>query len=74
MAIEVVLKIDKEFCVDVDIEDVIDGINDLENVKKWNILCSLINGIDLNDENLHEKQKELIKNYFENKIKSLQNE
>jgi hypothetical protein len=74
MTIEVVLKIDKEFCVDVDIEDVIDGINDLENVKKWNILCSLINGIDLNYENLHEKQKELIKNYFENKIKSLQNE
>ncbi len=62
--INIELKVEKTFDIDVELSDVIYGINDLPMKKRWNYVSNIINAIELNLSDLTDAQRQIIKEYL----------
>ena len=62
--INIELKIEKTIDVDVELDDIIWGINDLPIKKRWNHVAKIINAIQLDLSELTDGQKLLIKEFL----------
>lgn len=68
-SVKVNTKVTSDVEVDVQIDDIIDAINGLEMKYRWNIISRLLNGVQNDYSDLDSRQKELIKEYLENKLR-----
>jgi len=66
--INVELKLEHKFDVDVRLDDVIDGINNCEMKRRWNYIALILNDVRLNLSDLTDEQKALIKKYLADKL------
>jgi len=66
--ITVELRIDHKVDIDVRLDEVIDGINSLEIKKRWNLIANILNEVQLSVSDLTDEQKEIIKNYLNDKL------
>ena len=62
--INIELKVEKTFDIDVELSDVIYGINDLPMVKRWNYVAQIINAVELDLSDLTDTQKQIIKEFL----------
>ena len=63
-------QVDSEFEIDILISDVIDGINGVRIVQRWNYLAELLEGIQVEEiESLSDEQKGIIRNYLKKAYK-----
>lgn len=70
--INVELKLDHKVDIDVRLDDVIDGINACEMVRRWNYIALILNDVELNVSELTDEQKDLVKNYLLKKLELFQ--
>ena len=67
--IKISVKVNQLIDVDLDIEEIIDCINEMEVIKKWNFMAKMINGFSDEDiSKLNSEQKSIIRKYLENQI------
>ncbi len=66
--ITVELRLDHKVDIDVKLDEVIDGINSLELKKRWNLIANILNEVQLSVSDLTDEQKEIIKNYLNDKL------
>jgi hypothetical protein len=66
--ITVELRLDHKVDIDVKLDEVIDGINSLEIKKRWNLIANILNEVQLSVSDLTDEQKEIIKNYLNDKL------
>jgi hypothetical protein len=71
--IQIEVKLDQKINVDLRLDDIIDGINSCQMKKRWNYIAKIINEVQLNLSDLTEREKEIIKDYLENRIKLFNN-
>lgn len=71
--INIELKVEKTFDIDVHLSDVIYGINDLPMKKRWNYVSQIINAIELNLSDLTEEQKGIVNNFLMKKLQLFSN-
>ena len=69
--INIEVEINKKIDVDIHISEIIQTINDLPMKKRWNYIAQIMNGVRLNISDLTEEQREIIKNYLNEKLKLL---
>jgi hypothetical protein len=67
--IQVEVKLDQKVYVDINLDDIIDGINSCQMKKRWNYIAQIINAVQLNLTDLTEREKEIIKDYLVNRLK-----
>ncbi|MBK7695499.1 MAG: hypothetical protein IPI30_14605 [Saprospiraceae bacterium] len=66
--INVELRLDHKFDIDVRLDDVIDGINSCQMKRRWNYIALILNDVELNLSDLTEEQKTIIKKYLSDKL------
>lgn len=71
--INIELKVEKTFDIDVELSDVIYGINDLPMKKRWNYVSQIINSIQLDLSDLTDEQKQIVKEYLTKKLSIFDN-
>lgn len=71
-AINIEIKLDQKLDIEVDLGEVIEGINNCVMKKRWNYIALILNEVSLNVSDLTDDQKELIKNYLTNKLSLFQ--
>ena len=62
------LRINRIVNLDIDIHDVLEGINELPMTRRWNYVAHLINNIETDIKDLTDEQKEITKKYLESKL------
>jgi hypothetical protein len=67
--IQVEVKLDQKVYVDINLDDIIDGINSCHMKRRWNYIAKIINAVHLNLTDLTEREKENIKDYLVNRLK-----
>jgi hypothetical protein len=67
--IQVEVKLDQKVYVDINLDDIIDGINSCQMIKRWNYIAKIINAVQLNLTDLTEREMEIIKDYLVNRLK-----
>lgn len=66
---KITLPIKQRFEVDIDLDEIVDEINELPLVDRWNWIGKVINNIKVEDvEKLHPEHKALIKDWLERQI------
>lgn len=68
------IKVEKTIDVDVHLEDVIYGINDLPMKRRWSYVSQIINEIELNLSELTDEQKRIVKDYLTKKLSLFDND
>ncbi len=71
MKIDVVASVRQDVTIQVTIEEVIESINEIDMVLRWNYLGKLLNGIDLKSEKITPSQHAMVKAFLERKIEQL---
>jgi hypothetical protein len=66
--INVELRLDQKVDIDVELDDVIDGINSCEMKRRWNYIALILNDVQLNLSNLTNEQRAIIKKYLTDKL------
>lgn len=66
--INVLLRLDHKVDIDVKLDDVIDGINSCEMKRRWNYIALILNDVQLNQSDLTNEQKAIIKKYLTDKL------
>jgi hypothetical protein len=69
--IEVEVRINKLVDVEVDLYDIIDKINNLPNLRKWNYVGYILSQVNLDLSETTEEQKNIIKDFLEKKLTAL---
>lgn len=62
------IKLNQRINVEVELDELIDGINDCEMKNRWNYISRMLNGVQLNLTDLTEEHKEVVKKYLKNKL------
>ena len=75
--INVDIRVNQTVNIDIEIDTVIEAINEEPITTRLNTIASLINGIDTNEfESLNQEKQNIVINYFEKKLtefKAIQN-
>lgn len=66
--IDIEVRIDRKVDVTIHIEDVIEGINEVQMKKRWNYIAQIINGVQIDLSDLTDEQKAIIKKYLTDKL------
>jgi hypothetical protein len=66
--INVEVRVNKLVDADVQLYDVIDTINNLPNLRKWNYVAYILNNLELNISEINEEQREIIKKFLGQKL------
>lgn len=69
--IDLEVRIDRAVEVSVHVSDIVHELNELPLVNRWNAITTILNHIDLNDQDeLEPHQKEIIIQWIKSKIKT----
>lgn len=66
--IEVEVKLNKIVDVEVDLHDLIDAINNVKMVDRWNYVARILNNVQADLSDVDDDKKQLIKEYLTKKL------
>jgi len=68
MNIEVKIKVNNDFYVNVETSEIIDSINEMPITQRWNYVAAIINEIEVSIDELNDEEKAIVKQYLEKKL------
>ena len=69
--IEVEVRVNQKVDAHVELYLVIDSLNELPMTKRWNYLAQILNAIKLDDKELTDEQKRIVKRFLLKKLEPL---
>jgi len=70
--IEVEVRVNQKVDTHVELYLVIDSLNELPMTKRWNYLAQILNAVKLDDKELTDEQKRIVKRFLLKKLEPLE--